>query len=71
MKRCREVDIRLNPDKMNTCKSTLFGHLLNADGLNMEPDKVKENKDTIYAITNMLLSHLKIAYVLYRNAITF
>ena len=56
---------------MNTCKSTLFGHLLNADGLNMEPDKVKENKDTIYAITNMLLSHLKIAYVLYRNAITF
>lgn len=43
MIRCREMDIKLNPDKTEIGKSELpfFGHLITAQGLKIDPAKVK------------------------------
>ncbi|XP_053380789.1 uncharacterized protein K02A2.6-like [Mercenaria mercenaria] len=43
MQRCREMAIKLNPDKTEIGKSEIpfFGHLLTSKGLKMDPSKVK------------------------------
>ncbi|XP_053376863.1 uncharacterized protein K02A2.6-like [Mercenaria mercenaria] len=43
MQRCREMGIKLNPDKTEIGKSEIpfFGHLLTSKGLKMDPSKVK------------------------------
>ena len=47
MKRCRDVSIRLNPDKMILRQNHVpfFGHIITADGLKPDPDKVKAIDD--------------------------
>ena len=47
MKRCRHVGVRLNPDKMilRLNHVPFLGHIITADGLTPDPDKVKAIDD--------------------------
>ena len=52
MKRCRDVGIRLNPDKMilRPIHAPFLGHIITADGLKPDPDKVKAIDDMLRPI---------------------